>query len=193
SVGPGSPTLGYEWDEDVDNGSRPAGDFDMSSTTVTGTDLLQDYGNTYSQGSATHHLTEYRASSGALVFGAGTVQWTWGLDVNHDLFPDTGPSTPDPNMRQATVNVLAAMGAQPATLQTGLVAGSKSTATVAPTSVITSPPSGASVAPGGSLTISGTAADTGGGVVAGVEVTVDSGASWHPANGTNSWSYTFSP
>jgi hypothetical protein len=29
-------------------------------------------------GTATHHLTLYRAASGALVFGAGTVQWSWG-------------------------------------------------------------------------------------------------------------------
>jgi hypothetical protein len=189
----GSQTLGYEWDEDLDNGARPAGLFDMSSTTVTGTDLLQDYGNTYSSGTATHHLTLYRSAAGGLVFGAGTVQWTWGLDVNHDVSPDSGPSSPDANMRQATVNVLADMGAQPATLQSGLVAGSPSTDTAAPASSISSPASGASVAPGGSLTISGTAIDSGGGVVAGVEVTVDSGATWHPATGATSWSYTFTP
>jgi Bacterial Ig domain len=193
SVTLGAQTLGYEWDEDLDNGARPAGEFDLSSTTLTVPELLQDYGNTYAQGSATHHLTLYRSSGGGLVFGAGTVQWSWGLDVNHDLFPDTGPSTPDPNMRQATVNILADMGAQPATLQSGLVAGAPSTDTTPPASTITSPASGASVAPGGSLTITGTAADGGGGVVAGVEVTVDSGATWHPATGTNSWSYTFSP
>ena len=28
----------------------------------------------------THHLTLYKTPSGALVFGAGTVQWSWGLD-----------------------------------------------------------------------------------------------------------------
>ena len=44
---------------------------------------LQDYGSTYASGTATHHLTLYRAPSGALVFGAGTVQWAWGLDNNH--------------------------------------------------------------------------------------------------------------
>ena len=31
---PGVGTLGYEWDVDADNGFRPAGLFDMSSTTV---------------------------------------------------------------------------------------------------------------------------------------------------------------
>ena len=33
-------TLGYEWDEDIDNGHRPAGSFRMSTTTVTGAPVL---------------------------------------------------------------------------------------------------------------------------------------------------------
>ena len=41
--------------------------------------VMYDYGNTFSGTTATHSLTEYRASSGALVFSAGTVQWSWGL------------------------------------------------------------------------------------------------------------------
>ena len=104
-----SGTLGYEWDEDLDNGSRPAGLFDMSTTTYNGAPVLQDYGSTYASGTATHHLTLYRAPSGALVFGAGTVQWSWGLDGNHD----GGTTTPDVRMQQATVNLLADMGVQP--------------------------------------------------------------------------------
>ena len=77
-------TLGYEWDEDLDNGFRPAGLIDLSSTTLSVEKLL-DYGSTYGPGQqATHHLTLYRAPSGALVFGAGTVQWSWGLDKEHD-------------------------------------------------------------------------------------------------------------
>ena len=55
----------------------------------------------------THHLTLYRAPSGALVFGAGTVQWSWGLD-------SANPSgKTDTAMQQATVNLFADMGAQP--------------------------------------------------------------------------------
>jgi hypothetical protein len=50
----GAQTLGYEWDEDLDNGARPAGLFDLSSTTVSVPELLQDYGNTYSSGTAVH-------------------------------------------------------------------------------------------------------------------------------------------
>jgi hypothetical protein len=79
-----SRTLGYEWDEDLDNGVRPAGLVRLSTTTVGGVSLLLDYGSTYGSGTATHRLTLYRANSGALVFGAGTVEWSWGLDANHD-------------------------------------------------------------------------------------------------------------
>ena len=78
-------TLGYEWDVDLDNGFRPAGLFYLSTATYdTGGNLLLDNGSTYGAGTATHHMTMYRAPSGALVFGSGTVQWPWGLDGNHD-------------------------------------------------------------------------------------------------------------
>src|SRR5262249_62046807 len=106
------------------NGFRPAGTIRLSQTQVSVPELIQDYGNVFSPGTATHYMTQYRAPSGALVFSAGTVQWSWGLDVNHDTLPDTGPSTPDTNMQQMTVNILADMSAQPSTLQPGLVATS---------------------------------------------------------------------
>jgi hypothetical protein len=32
--------------------------------------------------------TLYRHAGGALVFGAGTVQWSWGLDATHDRAGD---------------------------------------------------------------------------------------------------------
>ena len=68
-------TLGYEWNEDLDNASRPAGLMQLSSSTVTGVQRLQDYGSTFFSGTAVHHLTLYRHGSGGLVFGAGTSQW----------------------------------------------------------------------------------------------------------------------
>jgi hypothetical protein len=180
-------TLGYEWDSDLDNGFRPAGVVRMSSTTVNNAPVLQDYGSTYASGTATHHLTLYRASSGALVFGAGTVQWSWGLDSNHD-----GTAAPtDVNMQQATVNLLADMHAQPATIQPGLISAAASSDTVAPSSTISSPLNGAVVQPNTIVTITGNATDAGGGVVGGVEVSVDGGVSWHPAVGRASWSYTW--
>ncbi|MGH9890634.1 MAG: N,N-dimethylformamidase beta subunit family domain-containing protein, partial [bacterium] len=182
-------TLGYEWDEDLDNGFRPGGVIRMTSTTVGGVPLLQDFGSTYASGTATHHLTLYRHSSNRLVFGAGTVQWSWGLDDNHDH--PTGP--PDARMQQATVNLLADMGVSTTTLQPGLVPASASTDAAPPSSTITFPTGGSSVPRFSQVTISGTAADTGGGVVGGVEVSVDNGATWHPANGRASWSYIWSP
>ncbi len=41
-----------------------------------------------------------------------------------------------------------------------------------------------------SVTVSGTAADAGGGVVTNVEVSLDGGATYNRATGTTSWTYT---
>ena len=116
-------TLGHEWDEDRDNGFRPAGLMRLSSSTVAVDRYIQDYGNVYAPGTATHSLTLYRAPSGALVFGAGTVHWAWGLDDVHDVFNSNPPRPPDPRMQQATINLLADMGIQPATRQPELLTG----------------------------------------------------------------------
>jgi hypothetical protein len=176
--------LGYEWDVDDDNGFRPAGLIPLSTTTLSvSTYLLDNY--TIGNGIATHHLSLYRASSGALVFGAGTVFWSWGLDADH-----SAPGTPtDPNMQQATVNVLADMGVQPATSQSGLVPATASSDTTPPRSTVTSPATATMVTAGSQVTISGTAQDFGGGVVGAVEVSLDGGATWHPTVGRESWSY----
>ncbi|AUG76351.1 hypothetical protein CFP65_1453 [Kitasatospora sp. MMS16-BH015] len=191
-------TLGYEWDSDVDNGFRPPGAIDLSSTTVAINDgnMLQDNGNTYANGVATHSPTLYRdPSSGALVFGAGTVQWSWGLDTLHV----GNTTTEDPRMQQATVNLLADMGAQPTTLQSGLTAAAASTETGGPTVLVSAPASGATVPVQKPVTVSGTAADLGfsapgvPGVVARVEVSVDGGTTWKGATGTTTWSYTWTP
>ncbi len=201
TLAPNANTLGYEWDEDVDNGFRPAGEFDLSSTTVSGLQSFADYGTTLTNNStATHHLTLYRASSGALVFGAGTVQWAWGLD-NTNAWNEgaTDPEHPpvDPNMQQFTVNLLAEMGAPADSLASGLTAPTPSSDTTAPTSTITAPTSGETLQDGSKITISGTASDAGGGVVAGVEVSTDNGTTWHPATLTTpaeqsvNWTYTW--
>ena len=183
-------TLGYEWDAELDNGARPAGLIDLSRTTLdVSPDYLLDYGSSFGNGIATHSLTLYRAASRALVFGAGTVQWSWGLDATHDF---SGTPT-DRDIQQATVNVLADMGAQPATLASGLAAASASTDTTGPTTSFTSPPSGATVSSGQTVTVTGTASDAGAGVVAGVEVSTDGGTTWHPAAGTTSWSSSWTP
>src|SRR5262249_20324830 len=140
-------------------------------------------------GTSTHKITLYRAPSGALVFGAGTVQWSWGLDGNHI----DGVSTPDASMRQATVNLFADMGVQAGSLQAGLVQTTRSTDLTRPTSVITSPAGGAGFQAGVPVTITGTATDAGGGGVGGVEVSTDGGWTWHPASGRGTWTYTWIP
>src|SRR5215471_11495983 len=181
-------TLGYEWDDDRVVGPKPAGLLELSSTSATVTSVLTDLGGSYAQGTATHRLTLYRAASGALVWGTGTCQWAWGLDDNHLR---TG-GTPQSRMQQATANMLADMGALPTTLQSGLVSPTTSTDHTAPTSAITSPAAGATVPVGSVVTVTGTASDVGG-VVAGVEVSVDNGTTWKRAAGTTSWSFTFIP
>ena len=183
-------TLGYEWDQSPDNGWRPAGLICLSSTTLSVNTYLLDYGSTTGPGVATHNLTLYKdQNSGAIVFGAGTVMWAWGLDSDHDL-----TATPtDPNIRQAMVNLLGDMGCLAQTLQSGLVTWTASTDTTPPTSTITFPTSGTSVAQNQPITITGTASDSGGGRVGIVEVSIDGGSTWHPANGTTSWSYPWTP
>jgi hypothetical protein len=188
--------LGHEWDEDLDNGFRPAGLMRLSETTIDNVRYIQDFGTVYDAGTATHHLTLYRHRSGALVFGAGTAQWPWGLDAHHDT--DTGvpperanaysirvgvdPSGPDRNIQQATINLFADMRVQPATLQAGLVRATASTDKTAPVSRVTSSDLGGAAGAGAAtLTVTGTASDAGGGVVAGVEVSIDGGISFHPA------------
>jgi hypothetical protein len=129
-------TLGYEWDSDSEAGlpaaaTQPAGRFrppagltelsETSSAGVSDLQTIQDYGHLYAgTATVTHHMTLYRAPSGALVFGAGTVQWSWGLDSDHDELPDPPEN---PTMQQATVNLFADMGARPLALQPNLVPG----------------------------------------------------------------------
>jgi hypothetical protein len=214
ALGPGqvavlsNGTLGYEWDEDPDTGFRPAGAIRLSSTTEFVPEKLLDpltwpgcegipgspcslcRGCMVAPGTATHNMTMFRDPvSKAIVFGAGTVQWSWGLDGNHD-----GTVTvPDPRMQQATVNLFADMGVQPETLQANLVPASATTDTVAPISIITSPTGGLIVQSGSTpITITGTASDSGG-QVGGIEISVDGGQTWRRADGRESWSYSWIP
>src|SRR5688572_17610044 len=154
----------------------------------------QDAGSVYDQGSATHNLVLYRAKSGALVFGTGAVQYTWGLDNHHSNPTSRGGNAINPYsnrvaydtygpskvVQQATVNIFADMGVQPANLQKDLVPATQSTDKTSPSTKIVSPANGALVSVG-KVTVTGTATDVGG-VVSGVEISVDSGKTWHPAN-----------
>jgi hypothetical protein len=183
--------LGYEWDEAPDDSSAPAGLVRYSQTirNITGKLLsISSYGASYGSGTATHSLTLYRHTSGALVFGAGTTQGAWGLSATHDR----AGMAADVRIQQATVNLLADMGAQPVTLQMGLVPATASTDTTPPTSAITGPADGATVTLGTPTTIQGTASDTGG-VVGAVEVSLDNGATWLHATGMGNWQYPWVP
>ena len=185
-------TLGYEWNTDADNGFRPAGLVRLSETTQTAPQVLQDYGSTYIQAPLTHYTTMYKAPSGARVFSSGSCQWSFGLDDYHLTNPEvTIPA--DSRMQQATMNLLADMGVQPASKQSDLVAVTASTDILPPISTISSPLAGATVPIGAPVVITGTSVDVGGGVVAGVEVSVDNGTTWHPATGTSAWTYSFVP
>ncbi|HEY6506170.1 MAG TPA: N,N-dimethylformamidase beta subunit family domain-containing protein, partial [Chitinophagaceae bacterium] len=167
-------TLGYEWNFEQYPNSYPAGRITLSSTTVNGN---------------THKLSLYRHSSGALVFGAGTIQWSWGLDDQHD----GGNLPPSQDMQQATVNLFADMGVQPATLQAGLTPATQSTDILAPVAGITSLAHNASVVINTPVIISGTANDiSSGGTVAGVEISIDGGP-WTTVTGTTNWSYSWTP
>ena len=168
-------TLGYEWDWEQYAGSNPPGRITMSST-------LQD--------GRTHKLSLYKSTAGGWVFGAGTVQWVWGLDGNHDrnVSPWNQTST---DMQQATINLFADMGVQPGTLMSGLVAATASTDVTPPVTTITSPVNGSSTTSSAPITITGTATDAN--TIAGVEISVDGGLTWAAATGTTSWTFTWTP
>jgi hypothetical protein len=173
TLAPGS--LGYEWDFEQYQSSYPPGRISMSSTILD---------NRISR------MSLYKTSGGSLVFGAGTVQWSWGLDGNHDR--NTGGfNVTSQDMQQATINLLADMGVQPATLQNGLVAATASADFTAPVTSITSPANGVTITSGAPITFSGTATDAS--TVAGVEISFDGGVTWNVAIGTAHWSYTWTP
>ncbi len=165
-------TLGYEWDWNQYSETYPPGRITLSKTVI---------------GGHVHKLSLYRHSSGAWVFGAGTVQWSWGLDSHHDR----GNEPEDIRMQQATVNLFADMGVQPATLMAGLVPATTSADVTPPVSTIADPLNGAVLPANAQVTISGTASDAV--IVAGVEVSVDGGLTWLAAEGTTNWTFTWTP
>jgi hypothetical protein len=193
--------LGFEFNSDLDNGFRPPGLLDLSSTTASVLNVLQDSGSLYAPGTSTHNLTLYRAPSGALVFSAGAVFWSWGLDATHTDGPSAPDGVPNPptdhNVQQAMINLFADMGIQPQTIQASLTLATQSTDHTTPQSTIAALGAYTTPSTGGEINVGGFASDLGGGIVAGVEVSTDNGSSWHRAdlNGvgaTETWSYHWS-
>lgn len=184
--------LGHEWDSDIDNGYRPAGLIRLSETTIDNVQYIQDQGSVFDTGTATHHMTLYKHPSGALVWGAGMVQWAWGLDSHHDINdpPRANPYSirvmhhpegPDLVLQQATVNMLADMSVQPFHLRGEwlLVPASPSFDVKPPQSHIIVVHDRLDDPEDHTVTVIVTAADDDG-VVAGVEFSFDGGKHWHP-------------
>ena len=101
-------------------------------------------------------------------------------------------------MQQATVNLFADMGVQPGTMQTGLVPATKSTDVTSTCIYYPFTRNGSSKPAEAAITISGTASDTGGGVVAAVEISTDGGVTWrqadiNAADANITWTYTWIP
>jgi len=108
--------LGYEWDAQTSDRFRPAGLISLSRTWVdVRAQLMQGYGAAYAgSGTVRHSLSLYRnQTSGALVFATGTCQWAWALAPLHDYSWDISHVPMDVPLQQATLNVLADMGALP--------------------------------------------------------------------------------
>ncbi|MDT8857835.1 DUF4082 domain-containing protein [Paracoccaceae bacterium Fryx2] len=196
--------LGYEWDASPDDLSRPAGLIKLSETTINWSGILTDQGNTVLPGSATHNLSIYRAPSGALVFGAGTVFWSWGLSNAHDSSPYSAQIA-NLDIQQFTVNMFADMGIQPGVTDAvlmlqGLIRATQSLDLVAATTTLVDIPD--TVAALSTVVISGTATDDDGnaatpdGQVAVVEVSLDGGTTWRVATTTDNWAtwtYNWTP
>ena len=144
------------------------------------------------------------AESGALVFGAGTTFWSWGLSDAHASSP-YGAQIDNTDLQQFTINMFADMGIQPGVSDAFLISQGLKRATasddhVAATAAIDNPARARRRAVAchhhrhrhrrrrQPLTADGK--------VAVVEVSTDGGATWRVANTTDGWahwSYTWQP
>lgn len=95
----------------------------LASTTVNINGLrANDNGDVYDgNGDLAWGVIAQRYASGALVVGFGTVTWAWGLDNSHDLAGSATGNRANTAMQQATMNLLADLGAMPATPMGALV------------------------------------------------------------------------
>lgn len=106
----GKHLIGWEWDAIVDNGHTPQ-DLEILAESPTNGLVLADAGRKYNYGKAHSNVARYVAKSGAIVFSAGTNQWTWGLSIyepnsivqqiTYNLFSDMGvhPTTPEKSLK----------------------------------------------------------------------------------------------
>jgi hypothetical protein len=95
--------VGYEWDSNVPSpGTRPTGWTKLSESAVTPSNP-DKYSNL-------SHSGIYTASSGAIVYGAGTIEWNYGLayDPNVGIVQSPGGSRVKTEIQKATHNLLRA-------------------------------------------------------------------------------------
>lgn len=109
--------LGFEWQEVRNDADMPSPFTVLSSTPIDITGYRSnDDGSAYTgAGSATHALVLHKLPSKGLVFSTGTVRWAWGLDSTHD----GGTTAANSDIQQATLNILADLGALPASTMPG--------------------------------------------------------------------------
>ncbi|HZC06970.1 MAG TPA: N,N-dimethylformamidase beta subunit family domain-containing protein, partial [Ktedonobacterales bacterium] len=98
--------IGYEFDE------NPANDSTLASFVSYAPTGLQQVGHSNVPAvdngvAAFSDATVYTASSGAIVFAAGTLQWSWGVDNGfNDGYCDCNPGFESTQARQITANIL---------------------------------------------------------------------------------------
>ena len=83
--------VGYEYDKVWNNGKSPAGLTVLSNSPVVG--CCEGSGSSFA------NSTLYTAASGARVFGAGTIQWSYGLDNYNANYVNAG-------IQRTTANIL---------------------------------------------------------------------------------------
>ncbi|HEX8997896.1 MAG TPA: choice-of-anchor D domain-containing protein [Ktedonobacterales bacterium] len=98
--------IGYEFDENAKNDST------LSSFVPYAPTGLQQVGHSAVPAvdngvAAFSDATVYTASSGAIVFAAGTIQWSWGVDNGfNDGYCDCNPGYASTQAKQITANIL---------------------------------------------------------------------------------------
>jgi hypothetical protein len=147
----GSALVGWEWDAIPPNVApykeavavQPAGVKRLAATPLaynpkpggSSIEFLQDGGRVYTgappagftPNPPASNAVTYRAGSGALVFAAGTIQWSWGLAKHYlatfnNTYVDPPVDSSDKRIQQATCNILFDGGARPDTPD-GVVVG----------------------------------------------------------------------
>ena len=182
--------LGHEFDEDLDNGFRPAGtdqavrDHDQRLTVVAGLrlDLRQRHRDPQPDAvPGEQRRAGVRRGHGQLVVGPGRAPRHADLGARHQYSAGHGQHPGRYGTRSRV------------TLQAGLVAAIGLDRHDALRRRPSPRPPRAPTCRAARRSRSAAPPRTVGGQVGGVEVSVDGGTTWHPATGTTSWSYTWTP